>query len=194
MKLNSKFFVLFSFSVLALVFQGTGQASLVGSDDSFIVNTLSGKCIDVAGAPGNSNGAKLQLWDCERSGTNASNGSSTDQTWILTNDGFIINALSGKCIDVAGAPGRDNRAQLQLWDCERSGRNANNGSRTDQQWKLEGGFIVNTLSGKCIDVAGAPGRDNRAQLQLWDCERSGRNANNGSRTDQQWQLSYNHRL
>ncbi|HLP91398.1 MAG TPA: RICIN domain-containing protein [Nostocaceae cyanobacterium] len=189
MKRQHQFFVLFGFSVLALVFQGTSQASLVGSEDSFIVNSLSGKCIDVAGAPGNGNGAKLQLWDCERSGVNTSNGSRTDQTWILTNDGFIINSLSGKCIDVSGAPGISNGAKLQLWDCERSGRNADNGSRTDQQWKLHGGFIVNTLSGKCVDVAGAPGQDNRAQLQLWDCERSGRNANNGSRTDQRWLLN-----
>jgi hypothetical protein len=188
MKLNSKLFVVSGFSVLALVFQGASQASLVGSEDSFIVNSLSGKCIDVAGAPGRSNGAPLQLWDCERSGRNADNGSTTDQTWILTNDGFIINAQSGKCIDVAGAPGRTNGARLQLWNCERSGRNADNGSRTDQQWQLRGGFIINSLSGKCIDVAGAPGRTNGAPLQLWDCERSGRNADNGSRTDQQWQL------
>lgn len=137
MKLKRKLFVLSSFSVLALVFQGASQASLVGPDAAFIVNSLSGKCIDVAGAPGSSNGAALILWDCERSGTNADNGSTTDQTWVLTNDGFIINSLSGKCIDVAGAPGNTNGAQLQLWDCERSGRNADNGSRTDQKWQLD---------------------------------------------------------
>ncbi|MBW4675206.1 MAG: patatin-like phospholipase family protein [Desmonostoc geniculatum HA4340-LM1] len=53
------------------------------------------------------------------------------------NDKFIVNSLSGKCIDVAGAPGRTNGAALQLWDCERSGRNADNGSTTDQKWELD---------------------------------------------------------
>jgi protocatechuate 3,4-dioxygenase beta subunit len=150
---------------------------------------LSGKCIDVAGAPGQSNGARLQLWDCEVSGINPDNNSTTDQGWVLTSDGLIRNTLSGKCIDVAGAPGRTNGAAIQLWDCERSGRNADNGSTTDQRWVLTSdGLIRNTLSGKCIDVAGAPGRTNGAAIQLWDCERSGRNADNGSTTDQRWQL------
>jgi protocatechuate 3,4-dioxygenase beta subunit len=103
----------------------------------FIRNILSGKCIDVAGAPGSANGAKLQLWDCETSGRNRDNGSPTDQQWALTSDGFIRNALSGKCIDVAGAPGNANGAKLQLWDCETSGRNLDNGSPTDQRWRLE---------------------------------------------------------
>ncbi len=193
MKLSSKFliglfFVLSSFTFLLLLF-GKKPSVAQSTNDKFIVNSLSGKCIDVAGAPGRSNGAALQLWDCEISGTNPDNGSTTDQKWVLTSSGFIRNTLSGKCIDVAGAPGRSNGAALQLWDCERSGRNADNGSTTDQKWVLtSGGFIRNTLSGKCIDVAGAPGRSNGAALQLWDCERSGRNADNGSTTDQKWEL------
>ena len=56
-----------------------------------------------------------------------------DQT---SDRGFIINTLSGKCIDVAGAPGNTNGAGLQLWDCETSGRNPDNGSDTDQRWRL----------------------------------------------------------
>jgi hypothetical protein len=155
----------------------------------FIKNSLSGKCIDVAGAPGNTNGAKLQLWDCETSGRNGDNDSPTDQKWTLTSDGFIRNTLSGKCIDVAGAPGTTNGASLILWDCETSGRNNDNGSPTDQKWTLTSdGFIRNTLSGKCIDVSGAPGTTNGASLILWDCETSGRNNDNGSPTDQRWSL------
>lgn len=115
-----------------------GGASIFPSASSvsgkFIVNHLSGKCIDVAGAPGQHNGAKLQLWDCELSGRNSDNNSTTDQQWKMTREGFIVNVLSGKCIDVAGAPGRNNGSQLQLWDCERSGRNPDNNSITDQKW------------------------------------------------------------
>ena len=155
----------------------------------FISNLQSGKCIDVAGAPGSANGAKLILWDCERSGRNRDNGSPTDHIWVIDGDGFIVNQLSGKCIDVAGAPGSANGAPLQLWDCERSGRNRDNGSPTDQKWVVTNqGFIRNKLSGKCIDVSGAPGSANGAQLQLWDCELSGRNRDNGSTTDQRWRL------
>jgi len=136
----------------------------------FLKNRLSGKCIDVSGAPGTHNGARLLLWDCELSGFNLDNNSRTDQKWYMTSSGFIRNRLSGKCIDVAGAPGKSNGSRLQLWDCELSGINPDNGSATDQQWSMSGGFIRNRLSGKCIDVAGTPGRNNGAQLQLWDCE------------------------
>ncbi len=107
-----------------------------------------------------------------------------------TSGSFIVNKLSGKCIDVAGAPGRDNAAPLQLFDCELSGRNRDNDSETDQRWTITGdGFIKNKLSGRCIDVAGAPGKGNAAPLQLFDCELSGRNRDNGSQTDQQWDLT-----
>ncbi|MCT7958476.1 hypothetical protein, partial [Laspinema palackyanum] len=60
------------------------SASGIDNNGRFIVNSLSGKCIDVAGAPGNTNGAALQLWDCETSGRNGDNGSQTDQRWSLT--------------------------------------------------------------------------------------------------------------
>ncbi len=60
-----------------------------GVNGRFINNVLSGKCIDVAGAPGRGNGAPLQLWDCELTGANPDNNSTTDQRWVLTNGGFM---------------------------------------------------------------------------------------------------------
>ncbi|WP_368009438.1 ricin-type beta-trefoil lectin domain protein, partial [Laspinema palackyanum] len=56
--------------------------------------------------------------------------------WSLTRDGFIRNTLSGKCIDVSDVSGTANGTQLQLWDCQTSGRNPN-GSPTDQRWRLQ---------------------------------------------------------
>jgi hypothetical protein len=177
-----------SFTVSAFLIKQPSAAQ--ETNGRFINNLLSGKCIDVAGAPGRGNGAPLQLWDCELTGVNPDNNSTTDQRWVLIGGGFIRNTLSGKCIDVAGAPGRDKGATLQLWDCELSGRNRDNGSITDQRWSITGnGFVRNRLSGKCIDVAGAPGTSNGALLQLWDCELSGRNRDNGSDTDQQWSFT-----
>lgn len=161
-----------------------------GKTAQFIKNNLSAKCIDVSGAPGTVNGAPLLLWDCETSGFNADNGSATDQKWTVTSQGFIKNNLSGKCVDVSGAPGTTNGAPLLLWDCETSGFNADNGSITDQKWTVTNqGFIKNNLSAKCIDVSGAPGINTGAKLLLWDCEKSGFNADNGSITDQKWRLN-----
>lgn len=171
---------LFAIAVAALLVVPAAEAQQQGR---MIVNTLSGKCLDVSGAPGVNRGAPLILYDCERSGYNP-NGTPSDQFWIFSG-GFIRNALSGKCIDVSGAPGVVNGARLQLWDCETSGRSSN-GALTDQLWALRpDGFIVNQNSGKCIDVSGAPGVGNGAPVQLWDCENSGRNPN-GSVTDQRW--------
>jgi len=76
----------------------------------FIVNLLSGRCIDVKGKPGVANESPLQLWDCEFSNP------STDQKWEFTSSGFIRNTLSGKCIDVKGKPAVANGSPLQLWD------------------------------------------------------------------------------
>ncbi len=169
-------------SLLLIMFLGSASTAL--SEEGLIGNLLAGNCIDVIGAPGTANGTKLQLSGCEMSGR-TNNGQMTDQMWRIS-DGFIVNTLSGKCIDVAGAPGTVNGAALQLWDCELSGRNKDNGSMTDQRWVISNGFIINVRSGKCIDVAGAPGTANGTKLQLWDCELSGRNGSNNSITDQRW--------
>lgn len=97
----------------------------------------------------------------------------------------IVNLLSNKCIDVSGAPGTAPGSKLLLWDCETSGRNAN-GSITDQRWEwVNNGFIRNTLSGLCLDVAGAPGTANGSRLILAKCEFNGRSPN-GQPTDQMW--------
>ena len=192
-KLTAKvlFSLLLSSLGLGIYFIFDGQVSdAENTSGSFIVNKLSGKCIEVAGAPGRDNAAPLQLFDCESSGRNRDNNSKTDQKWTITGDGFIKNSLSGRCIDVAGAPGKGNATKLQLFDCETSGRNRDNNSETDQRWTITGdGFIKNKLSGRCIDVAGAPGKDDAAPLQLFDCELSGRNRDNGSQTDQKWGLT-----
>lgn len=151
----------------------------------FLINSLSGKCIDVAGAPGTQNGSPLILWDCEKSGFNKDNGSRTDQTWIPLKDGFIQHDLSGKCIDVAGAPGQKTGDKLQLWDCELSGFSAN-GAPSDQKWiEVKGGYIKNVVSGLCIDVRGLPGTRNGDPIQLAPCEILF--TTNGSVTDQKWQ-------
>ena len=162
----------------AALFLSTGEASAQGK---FIVNELSGKCIDVSGAPGVKNGAPLILYACEFSGKNP-NGSQTDHRWEFLPQGFIRNTLSGKCIDVPGAPGVKAGTPLILYECELSGKNPN-GSQTDQQWQLTPeGLIRHRLSGNCIDVVGNPGSANGARLQLATCEVA------GGPSDQYWRV------
>ncbi len=139
----------------------------------FIVNNLSGRCLDVAGAPGSANGANVQHYDCE------TGGGTTDQVWTITAEGFIKNNYSNRCLDVAGAPGTTNATNVQIYDCETS--TGAGGSATDQRWEItKAGFIRNTLSGRCLDVAGAPGTRNTANIELYDCETT------STTTDQKW--------
>ena len=117
---------------------------------SFIVNSVSGRCIDVS-----ADLTSLQSLDC------AWQDPATDQRWVLTAEGFIVNAVTGSCIDVLGLPGIENDAPLVQSPCEWQDSN------TDQRWQMTAeGFIVNLLSGRCIDVSGVDG----IQLVLFDCE------------------------
>jgi hypothetical protein len=150
----------------------------------FLVNQLTPYlCLDVAGAPGVSYGDKIQLAKCERSGRNNFNGSPTDQRWSFRN-GFIVNRLSNLCVDVAGAPGVDNGNKIQLAPCEFDGY-SENGQPTDQRWEVtREGFIVNSVSGKCLDISGAPARNSGDAAILYDCEFY--EFDRGMPTDQRW--------
>ncbi|HRF09426.1 MAG TPA: RICIN domain-containing protein [Xanthobacteraceae bacterium] len=166
-----KIILLAAAAAIASLLSATSYAQPRGK---LIVNQLSGKCIDVSGAPGVANGAPLLLWDCERNGKNKDNGSNSDQFWERTQSGKIRNTLSGKCIDIKG---RNNGDDLQLWDCDTPGRDS------DQTFVFRSdGFIEHRATRKCIDVSGAPGRNNGARLQLWDCEL------NNPQTDQRWRF------
>jgi hypothetical protein len=160
---------------------------LVYDGPTLFRNRLSGACIDVIGAPGTAARTQLQTYPCESSGKDAWGGPS-DQFWQWdAATGLIRNSLTpSQCLDVLGAPGTANGTPLQISDCETSGYDQW-GNPTDQAWNfIVSGFIVNRLSGKCVDVSGAPGNSNHLPIVLWDCEYSGYNAGNGSATDQTW--------
>ena len=84
----------------------------------------------VPGAPGTNNGAVLRTDRCEWNGYSP-NGRETDQRWYIDDRGYIVNELSGRCLDIAGAPGRRNGAKALLWDCEYGWP----WRRTDQRWR-----------------------------------------------------------
>merc|ERR1712151_1430150 len=54
----------------------------------------------------------------------------TDQCWTLNSQGFIVNKLSGKCIDVDGTPGVGDLTNIHLWSCETDAAD----NCTDQKW------------------------------------------------------------
>jgi hypothetical protein len=73
----------------------------------------------------------------------------------------IVNANSGKCLDVAQGSGADN-ANVQQFTCNGAG---------SQKWLLRAGAgesyeIVNVNSGKCLDVAQGSTADNANVQQL----------------------------
>jgi len=171
---------------MAVLFLFSGNTVSFAEDGKYIVNLLSGRCINVSGDPGTASGTSLTLADCQFSGKTGTN-NLTDQKWVFTSDGFIKNTLSGRCINVSGDPGTANGTQLTLADCQLSGKTETN-NPTDQKWILTNdGFIKNILSGRCIDVSGSPGTNSGTQLVLYDCEFSGQ-ASNNTPTDQKWEL------
>ncbi|MBP0030843.1 RICIN domain-containing protein [Roseofilum sp. Guam] len=159
------------------------------STEGFLRNKLSGRCLDIAGRPGDAGPARLggnagsnaQIWDCSYD-----NPQQDDHVWVLNSRGYLIEKNSGHCLDVVGAPGTHNGANIALGLCEFSGYAG--GAQTDQRWELlPGGYLRNKTSGRCIDVAGSPGVNNGANVQLTNCELSGNN-HDRTRTDHRWEF------
>ncbi len=139
-----------SFSTFAVDFNEEGLAKLQKN----VLNNTKGtemklptnKCLDVAG-DAKSNGATLQIWDC--------NGSA-NQLWKIDTKGRIINT-GGKCIDVAGDVAA-NGTKVHLWDCH---------DGANQKWKRDGERWI-TSGGKCLDADGSADK-NGTRIHLWDC-------------------------
>lgn len=146
-------------------------SSAAAQSGQFLQHHASELCVDVAGAPGTANGAKLSLWSCEANGMNAANSSATDQKWTYSN-GFIRNGLSGKCVDVPGNPGTARGSRLQIWDCEASGRSAT-GAATDQQFDRVNDQFRHRLSGLCIGPDRTDNYRNGVPLVLVPCAKPG---------------------
>jgi hypothetical protein len=106
----------------------------------------SNRCLDVDGA-GQSDGAVVQIWDC--------NGGANQQ-WTLTSANQLT-VYGNKCLD---APGTSAGTRARIWTC--------NGG-TGQQWRANAdGTIVGVGSGLCLDVNGAATANGTA-VQLWTC-------------------------
>src|SRR5262249_13986858 len=65
-----------------------------------------GKCLDVTAAA-TTNGAKVQLYDCNGTGA---------QQWTVSAAHDIVNTAADKCLDATGNSSADG-TRLQIWTC-----------------------------------------------------------------------------
>src|SRR4051794_2453040 len=65
------------------------------------------KCLDVNGPQVQTNGARVQIWDCH---------GGPNQLWRFER-GRIVSVANGRCLDVHGPDAGFNGARVQTWDC-----------------------------------------------------------------------------
>ncbi|WP_395296654.1 ricin-type beta-trefoil lectin domain protein [Kitasatospora hibisci] len=111
------------------------------------VTGFAGKCLDVRGGS-MANKTPTQIWDCL---------GNVNQRWKIGTDGTI--RAVGVCLDIwDGRTG--NGTQVHTGPC--------NGNIAQQWWVRGDGAIVNTKSGRCLDVR-AFDSTNGNIVQIWDC-------------------------
>jgi len=126
--------------------------------EGLMVHKLSGYCMDVEKHATSNGQVHVILWTCKQSSNSSS------QRWEFTSQGFLKNLHAQKCVN----------AELILYNCP----------FTDQKWKVRpDGFIVNVLTGMCIDVVGPLSGAAHSRLTHWPCEF------NFSSTDQRWKFT-----
>ncbi|AGL19112.1 endo-1,4-beta-xylanase [Actinoplanes sp. N902-109] len=113
-------------------------------DAKRILGAQSGRCIDVPNAS-QSNGTRVQLYDCNGQSNQAWTQSSTNQ----------LTVYGTMCLDAAGTA---NGSAVQIYSCN---------GQANQQWTVtSSGTITNGQSGRCLDVWGT---GNGQQVQIYDC-------------------------
>jgi hypothetical protein len=86
---------------------------------------------------------------------------STAQQWTRRADGTLLNAASGRCLDVPDSNTTPGAAQLQIYDCVHT---------AGQIWQLPPGGVSGP-GGLCVDIAGADPSSVTA-AQLYGCNNS----------------------
>ncbi|WP_369392484.1 RICIN domain-containing protein [Streptomyces sp. CG1] len=115
-----------------------------------LVNKSNGKCLEVENSS-KSDGARVQMWDC-----NGQPGAK----WEILSTGFttskIVNVNSGKCLEIADSR-MDNGAPAQQWNCV---------YKDTQRWNVGTSTIENVNSAKFLEVSNGSA-DNGARVQQW---------------------------
>jgi lysophospholipase L1-like esterase len=123
-----------------------------------VVNTSSGRCLDVNGASTTA-GTQTIIYDCH---------AQANQQWTRTTANEL-RVYGSDCLD-ANAGGTADGTAVIIWSCH---------GGTNQQWRINtDGTIVGVASGKCLSTA-ANGTANTTKVQLTTC--------NGG-TGQRWSI------
>ncbi|WP_399082258.1 arabinofuranosidase catalytic domain-containing protein [Streptomyces sp. BBFR2] len=110
------------------------------------------RCVDVAADDTGTNGAAVQLWDCQTY--------AEDQHWHHHTNGSL--STIGRCLDIEGN-GTADGTPVQLWDCDGAG---------GQVWRQRAdGSLHNPRSGRCLESPGGA-TANGTRLRLADCDGS----------------------
>jgi non-reducing end alpha-L-arabinofuranosidase len=111
-----------------------------------------GQCVDVAADDTGTDGAAVQLWNCQSY--------AEDQFWTHHTNGSL--STIGRCLDINGN-GTANGTDVELWDCNGVG---------GQVWQQQSdGSLLNPQSGRCLDSPNGA-TANGTRLRIWDCNGS----------------------
>jgi hypothetical protein len=111
-----------------------------------------GQCVDVIGDDTGTDGAVVDLWNCQ---SNA-----IDQHWTHNSDDSL--STLGRCLDIDG-DGTAVGTKVELWDCNGVG---------GQKWvQQSNGSLLNPQSGLCLDDP-SDNTANGTVLQIYTCNDS----------------------
>jgi hypothetical protein len=133
----------------SVVSAGYSGASAGGTAPAGTITGPGGQCVDVIGDDSGTDGAVVDLWNCQ---SNA-----VDQHWTHNSDDSL-SAL-GRCLDIDG-DGTAVGTKVEIWDCNGVG---------GQKWvKQSNGSLLNPQSGLCLDDPSG-NTANGTQLQIYTC-------------------------
>jgi hypothetical protein len=132
-----------------IVSVGYSGASGGGTPPAGTIAGPGGQCVDVIGDDSGTDGAVVDLWNCQ---SNA-----IDQHWTHNSDDSL--STLGRCLDIDG-DGTAVGTKVELWDCNGVG---------GQKWvQQSNGSLLNPQSGLCLDDPG-DNTANGTQLQIYTC-------------------------
>src|SRR6201996_850249 len=176
-----------------IVAAGYSGASGGGTAPAGTITGPGGQCVDVIGDDTGTDGATVDLWNCQSS--------AFDQHWTHNSDESL--STLGRCLDIDGN-GTAAGTKVELWDCNGVGgqkwvqqangslRNPQSGLCLDdpsgntangtvlqiwtcngtpaQTFSVNGGGMIAAPGGQCADVAGDDVGANGTVVQLWGCQ------------------------
>jgi non-reducing end alpha-L-arabinofuranosidase len=177
----------------SVVSAGYSGASAGGTAPAGTITGPGGQCVDVIGDDSGTDGAVVDLWNCQSY--------AVDQHWTHNSDDSL--STLGRCLDIDG-DGTAVGTKVEIWDCngvggqkwvkqsngsllnpqsglcldDPSGNTANgtqlqiytcNGTSA-QVFSVNGGGMIDGPGGQCVDVAGDDTGGDYTFVQLWDCQ------------------------